>query len=142
MKFNYIGEIVVSNNDVFIMKRIGDNMYQSIRDDVLSDAYNRDGQRGLDRAVIEQMWETTVLEGNHPSIERYKKAFWNSKAIQAEGEYHETVSGAIRKYNEAAYNALNSRSNSDKIDIAEVEAIRKTARDKFFDAVVKCLPET
>ncbi len=131
MKFNYIGEIVVSNNDVFIMKRIGDNMYQSIRDDVLSDAYNKNGQRGLDRAVIEQMWENTVLEGNDPSIKRYKSVFWRPEAIEAEHEYHVTV-----------FDTMNARPNPDEKDIAEVEAIKKAALDKFFDAVVKCLPET
>ena len=74
-----------SNND--------DRPFHTWRCDGLSEVYQREGQRGLDREMVRMLCEYARIDGRHPSMERYRPcvrpghALWERRFAALQREY-------------------------------------------------------
>ena len=57
--------------------------YHSVKVDFLTDVYNEEGQKGLDREIISMLFNFAELRGTHHSLQRYLYAY-NSKYTENE----------------------------------------------------------
>ncbi len=132
MAIEYINRITVKNDGVYIShKSSNDSMpFRSFRNAMLSEAYEKGGQRELDRTMIELAWRNTEFKGNHPSVERYKELFRSPEAGQAKHEYRRKVNEAVDKYfNEG-------KDGERQIDLVQSEAL-ETLFDDLADICAK-----
>jgi hypothetical protein len=74
-----------SNND--------DRPFHTWKCDGLTEVYQREGQRGLDREIVRMLCEYARIDGHHPSMERYRPcvrpglALWERRFEAIQREY-------------------------------------------------------
>lgn len=76
MSTELINRITVKKDGVYVSSHSSNDTspYHSWRCKGLSEIYDAEGQKGLDREVIRMLYEYAELRGSHKSLERYRYA--------------------------------------------------------------------
>ena len=76
MSTELINRITVKKDGVYVSSHSSNDTspYHSWRCRGLSEIYDAEGQKGLDREVIRMLYEYAELRGSHKSLERYRYA--------------------------------------------------------------------
>ena len=74
MSTEWIQRVSVRQDGVYLFsKSSNDNRpYHSWKCDSLTEVFNAQGQKGLDREMVRMLCEYVQIRGHHPSVERYR----------------------------------------------------------------------
>lgn len=95
MSTELINRITIKKDGVYISTHSSNDTspFYSTKNDFLTDTYNKQGQEGLDKAIIDLCFYNCELKGNHKSIVSYKeaieKAIYDKDFIEIRNEYNE-----------------------------------------------------
>jgi len=88
----YIRQISLHRDEVFISSRSSnEGQFRQWKNDTLTEAYQNEGQRGLDRALVRMFCEYAVMVGAHSSLARYRPCARQGKTLR------EQMNEAIRQ---------------------------------------------
>ncbi|MCL2301550.1 MAG: hypothetical protein FWC27_15525, partial [Firmicutes bacterium] len=88
----YIRQITLCSDEVYICSRSSnEEQFRQWKNDTLTEAYQNEGQRGLDRELVRMFCEYAVMVGCHSSLTRYRPCVRQGKALQ------EQMTEAIRQ---------------------------------------------
>lgn len=125
MSRELINRIVIKKDGVYISTHSSNDTspFYSTKNDFLTDTYNKEGQDGLDKAIIDLCFYNCDLKGNHKSIIPYKIAIGVT--------YHEKEFIEIRnKYDELCYKVLNLVNG-----LGEYKELSKEQRDQLYEEI-------
>ena len=73
MSTELIHQVTVRPDGVYLNSKSNndDHPFRTWKCDSLTEVYNQEGQRGLDREVVRMLCEYATIRGHHPSMERY-----------------------------------------------------------------------
>lgn len=116
MATELINKISVKKDGVYISTHSSnDNApYHSVRIEPLSNVYNAEGKKGLDREIIRMLCEYGELRGNHHSLSKYYYALNSQKSIDIRKRYLDLDNYYYSILNEDDKNSLYSCNMSEK----------------------------
>jgi len=81
----YIRQISLRRDEVYICSRSSnEGQFRQWKNDTLTQAYQDEGQRGLDRELVRMFCEYAVMVGCHHSLARYRPCVRQGKEMQAQ----------------------------------------------------------
>ena len=94
-----INRITIKKDGVYLSsKSTNDSIpFRSWRCDGLSEIYEAEGQKGLDREIIRMLYGYAALRGNHKSLTRYRNAICSPKAHDIYQKYLDQVNSNYNK---------------------------------------------
>ena len=94
-----INRITIKKDGVYLSsKSTCDSIpFHSWRCDGLSEIYETEGQKGLDREIIRMLYEYAALRGNHKSLARYRNTISSPKAHDIYQKYLDQVNSNYNK---------------------------------------------
>lgn len=101
MSTELINRISIKKDGVYLSTHSSNDTspFHSAKIDFLTDTYNKEGQEGLDKAIIDLCFYNCELRGNHKSIIPYKeaieKAIYDNDFINIRNEYDELSNKAF-----------------------------------------------
>lgn len=127
MAIEYINRITVKKDGVYISHKCSNcsEPYRTFRSDILSDAYDRGGQRELDRVVLDIMMCNTSIRGNHKSVVKYRDFMHSDVACDVVEDYETVLDDVFEKYRNYS------------VSTAEYRAIRSNAKSKCLEKLVE-----
>lgn len=166
MSSELINRISIKKDGVYVSTHSNNDTspYHSIRVDFLSKAYEENGQRGLDKEIINMCFYNCELRGNHKSILPYKeaieKAIYDEKFTKIRTEYRDlddkafsianrfdeykslTKEEAEEKYNELKpeLEKLRNKRNEYVVDIVEKERRRINGPKEIAKGIYEIIP--
>jgi len=95
MSTELIRQVAVLSDGVYLHSKSNndDRPFRTWRCDGLTEVYNKEGQRGLDRELVRMLCEYARIDGRHPSMERYRpcvrpgNALWRRRFEAIQREY-------------------------------------------------------
>jgi len=74
MSTELIRAVYIIQGSVYLnSKSNNDNLpFHDWKCDSLTEIYQNEGQRGLDREIVRMLYEYAQIQGHHPSVERYR----------------------------------------------------------------------
>ena len=74
MSTELIQQVAVRSDGIYLHSKSNndDCPFRTWKCDSLTEVYQREGQRGLDREVVKMLCEYARIDGHHPSMERYR----------------------------------------------------------------------
>jgi len=74
MAAEWIRQVIVRPDGVYLNSKSNndDRPYRSWKSDSLTEIYQNEGQRGLDREIVRMLSEYAQIKGTHASMERYR----------------------------------------------------------------------
>lgn len=93
MSRELINRITIKKDGVYLSSRSSNDSrnYRSNKIKSLSKIYDKDGQRGLDKEIINMILNYAEFRGSHKSVERYRKLFKSKKYISLYKKYIDSV---------------------------------------------------
>jgi len=84
MSTEWIKQIAVRPDGVYLHSKSNndDIPFHTWRCDSLTEVYQQEGQRGLDREMVIMLCEYARIVGHHPSMERYRPCLRQANALQ------------------------------------------------------------
>jgi hypothetical protein len=81
MSTEYIRRIAIKSDGVYLnSKSSNDDLpYRTWRCVSLTEIYQNEGQKGLDREIVKMLCEYAEIKGDHPSVERYRPCLFARK---------------------------------------------------------------
>lgn len=81
MSIELVNRITVKKDGVYVSSHSSNDTasFHSHRIEWLSKVYTKEGQKGLDREIIEKLFDSWELRGSHKSLERYRYAMNSEK---------------------------------------------------------------
>lgn len=104
-----------------------DAPYHSVKIDFLTDVYNKEGQKGLDREIISMLFNFAELRGSHHSLQRYLYASNSKYTENVYKEYTDKMNYYYEKLDEADKKSLWS---CNKTENAENYCLHKNTLEK------------
>jgi len=88
MSTEWIKQITVRPDGVYLHSKSNndDIPFHTWKCDSLTEVYDNEGQLGLDREVLRMLCEYATIQGNHPSMERYRCCLRSAKATELHGK--------------------------------------------------------
>ena len=93
MSSELINRISIKKDGVYVSTHSSNDTspYASVKVKSLSEAYKKDGQKGLDKEIIDMCFYNCELRGNHKSVLPYKeaiaKAIYDAEFLKIRNEY-------------------------------------------------------
>lgn len=109
MSITNIKQIRIKKDGVYVsIKAMNDGLpLHTWKSDWLSKAYETQGQKGLDRDVLQMLYEEGCqLKGNHPSLERYRYVMENPEARRIYNAYLDRQNQAYAALSDADRDSL------------------------------------
>ena len=108
MSTELINRITVKKDGVYLSSHSSNDTspYHSWRCKSLSEIYNAEGQKGLDREVIRMLYEYAELRGTHKSLARYRYAKDAPVAHAIYQKYMDKIDDRYEQMDEADQNSV------------------------------------
>ena len=141
MSVELINRITIKKDGVYISTHSSNDTspYTSVKVDFLTKAYNQNGQRGLDKEIVNMCFYSCDLRGTHKSIIPYKnainKAIDDKEFIKIRRQYRELDDKAFSIANRFDEYKNLTKEESQKM-YSELEPELKKIRDKRNEFVV------
>ena len=73
MSYEMIRAVKIKPDGVYLNSKSSNDSipFHDWKSDTLTEIYNREGQRGLDREIVRMLHEYASIRGDHPSVTRY-----------------------------------------------------------------------
>ena len=103
-----INRITIKKDGVYLSsKSTNDSIpFHSWRCDGLSEIYETEGQKGLDREIIRMLYEYAALRGNHKSLARYRNTISSPKAHDIYQKYLDQVNSNYNKLEQSVRDSI------------------------------------
>lgn len=145
MSSELINRISIKKDGVYVSTHSNNDTspYHSVRFDFLSKAYAENGQRGLDKAIVDICFYNCQLRGNHKSILPYKeaieKAIYDEEFTKIRNEYDKLDDKAFDIANRfGEYKNLSKEESEKMYKELEPELKRlRNRRNEFVADIVK-----
>ena len=117
MSSELINRITIKKDGIYISSHSSndDRPYHSVKFDSLTNIYNQEGQKGLDREVIDMLYNYAELRGSHHSLKRYFYACNSKYAKKVIKEYSDKQNYSYAKLSDEdkkSYWTLNQTENA------------------------------
>lgn len=146
MSTELINRITIKKDGVYISTHSSNDTspFYSTKNDLLTDTYNKEGQEGLDKAIIDLCFYNCELRGSHISIVTYKKAIekaiYDKDFIGIRNEYDELSDKAFDIAN--GFNEYKELSKEQLVQLYdEIKSKVEEARNKRNEFVVNIVKE-
>lgn len=145
MSRELINRIVIKKDGVYISTHSSNDTspFYSTKNDFLTDTYNKEGQEGLDKAIIDLCFYNCDLKGNHKSIIPYKvaigMAIHEKEFIEIRNEYDELsdkafdIANRFNEYKDLSKKQRDQLYNEIKPKVEET----RNKRNEFVANIVK-----
>ena len=102
MSAELINRITVKRDGVYISSHSSndDSPFRSWRCDSLSEIYGKEGQKGLDREMVDMLLNYCQLRGKHASVERYRRALESNQAKDIQNRFVEQTNDRFKELSE------------------------------------------
>ena len=128
MSTEWIKQIAVRPDGVYLHSKSNndDIPFRTWRCDSLTEVYNQEGQLGLDREVLRMLCEYAAIQGDHPSMERYRRCLRSAKATELHGQRAVTLN---REYAKLTPEDIKTIWGSDERRTPAAETYRQFAQE-------------
>lgn len=136
MGLEYIKSIAITEDGVYLSsKSVNDSVpYRSVRRiDSLSDVYDKEGQKGLDREIIKMLYSYAELTGHHPSLDRYYFAMAKARDNDIYNYYLDKVNAKYRELSEDDARSLHRGKPTEKAK--EYSVYDKAQREEMYNLI-------
>lgn len=146
MSTELINRITIKKDGVYISTHSSNDTspFYSTKSDFLTDTYNKEGQEGLDKAIIDLCFYNCELRGNHKSIISYKeaieKSIYDKDFIEIRNEYDELSDKAFNIANGFNEYQWLSKKQRDQL-YGEIKPTVEEARNKRNEFVANIVKE-
>jgi hypothetical protein len=136
MSTELINRITVKKDGVYLSSHSSNDTspYHSWRCKGLSEIYDAEGQKGLDREVIRMLYEYAELHGSHKSLDRYRYA---KDAPAAHAIYQRFIDQIDDRYGQMEEDDQKSVWYKPTEKAKEYRAYEREMRDKMYFEIAK-----
>lgn len=141
MSTELINRITVKKSGVYISSHSSndDSPFRSWRCDSLSEIYDKEGQRGLDREIVYMLLNYCQLRGRHASVERYRRALESNQAKEIQSRFVEQTNDRFKELSEEERRSFWREEYSGKA--GEYREFEQAQRAQMCAAIVGLLEE-
>lgn len=141
MSTELINRITVKKDGVYISSHSSnDNSpFRSWRSNSLSEIYNKKGQKGLDREIVDMLLNYCQLRGRHASVERYRRALESPAAKDIQARFVERTNNRFAELSEEERKCFWRGERSGKA--GEYGVFEQEQRVQMREAIVDLLEE-
>lgn len=146
MSIELINKLTIKNNEVYVSTHSSNDTasFHSVISSFLTEAFRKEGQDGLDRAIISMCLDNWEIRGSHSSIEAYKeainKAIYEKEFIDIRNQYDELSDKAFDIANGFGEYKNLSKESRDKLYV-EIKTKLETTKNKKIGYVLNILRE-
>jgi hypothetical protein len=107
MGIEYIKKIGVKPDGVYLNTKSNNDSvpFRWVKIDGLTDVFNKEGQKGLDREIVDMLYNYAAIQGDDWSVERYKPCF-SEAAKQIRGNFSEWLNEKAAELNPAELDSI------------------------------------
>ena len=136
MSTELINRITVKKDGVYVSSHSSNDTspYHSWRCRGLSEIYDAEGQKGLDREVIRMLYEYAELRGTHKSLARYRYAKDAPAAHAIYKKYMDKIDDRYGQMDEADQNSVWYKPTE---KAREYRAYEREMRDKMYSEIAE-----
>ena len=140
MSVELINRITVKKDGVYISSHSSNDSspYRSWRCEKLSEAYDAEGQKGLDHEVIRMLYENAQLRGSHKSLGRYRHVIGSDSAHAIYREYIDKTDEQYGQMSEADQDSVWFKPTK---KAKEYRAYAQEMREKMYSEIAELCGE-
>ena len=135
MSRELINRISIKKDGVYVSTHSSNDNepYHSVKIKSLTDIYNQKGQKGLDREIIDMMFDFIELRGSHHSLQKYLYAYNSKYADKLYKEYTDKVNYYYDKLSEEDKNSLwlSNKTKNAEVFLLHNNHLRNNMYDKI-----------
>ena len=134
MGFELINRITIKKDGVYFSTKSSndDCNYHSTKINTLSEVYNKEGQKGLDREIMRLLYSCAELKGHHPSLDKYYYAMSKARENDIYNYYLDKVND---KYYELSDEDKQSLHKNPTEKAKEYSSYCKNIKDEMYGCI-------
>jgi len=132
MATEWIRQVIVKPDGVYLHSKSNndDLPYRVWKSDSLTETYQNEGHRGLDREVVRMLCEYAEIKGNHPSMTRYRPCLREGLAIRE--AFHQSIKQAYQKMTSKDIASIWFTDDKPTAGAKEYHAFRREAENELY----------
>lgn len=136
MSTELINRITVKKDGVYVSSHSSNDTfpYHSWRCKGLSEIYDAEGQKGLDREVVRMLYEYAQLRGSHKSLDRYRYAVDSPAAHAIYQKYTDQIDERYERMDKADQDSVWYKPTE---KAKEYRAYERGMRDKMYSEIAE-----
>ena len=136
MSTELINRITVKKDGVYLSSHSSNDTspYHSWRCKGLSEIYDAEGQKGLDREVVRMLYEYAQLRGSHKSLERYRYAVDSPATRAIYQKYTDQIDDRYERMDKADQDSVWYKPTE---KAKEYRAYERDMRDKMYSEIAE-----
>ncbi len=136
MSTELINRITVKKDGVYVSSHSSNDTspFHSWRCRGLSEVYDAEGQKGLDREVVRMLYECAQLRGSHKSLDRYRYATDSPQAYAIYKKYTDQIDVRYEQLDKADQDSVWYKPTE---KAKEYRAYEREMRDKMYSEIAE-----